>query len=146
MFRLMAVQGRRSIALWAVAVGMMVLVVLTFLTVEPKTMLSHRMKDGFFGAPPNAIDLAGYFTLGIFLCLILMRDTGARWLYLPVTVLLFALLLTQSRGPLLSLLCALVVLSALRSTMCGRYLLAMALIGAGVPTLLFMTRFGAIFL
>ncbi|RLR18008.1 O-antigen ligase domain-containing protein [Sodalis-like symbiont of Bactericera trigonica] len=57
-----------------------------------------------------------------------------------------ALLLTQSRGPLLSLLCALVVLSALRSTMHGSHLLAMALIGAGVPTLLFLTRFGDIFL
>ncbi|BAE75473.1 putative lipid A core:surface polymer ligase [Sodalis glossinidius str. 'morsitans'] len=146
MFRLMTLQGRRSIALWAVASGGMVLVVLTFLTVDPKTMLSHRMTDGFFGAPPNVIDLAGYFALGIFMCLILIRDTGARWLYLPVTVLLIALLLTQSRGPLLSLLCALVVLSALRSTMRGRHLLAMALIGAGVPTLLFMTRFGDIFL
>ncbi|OZI15461.1 lipopolysaccharide biosynthesis protein [Sodalis-like symbiont of Philaenus spumarius] len=146
MFRLMALQGRRTIALWAVAAGMMVLVVLTFFTVDPQTMLSHRMTDGFVGAPPNVIDLAGYFALGIFLCLILMRDTGSRWLYLPVTVLLLALLFTQSRGPLLSLLCALVVLLPLRSTMRGRHLLAMVLIGAGVPTLLFMTRFGDIFL
>lgn len=145
MFRLMALQGLRPIALWAVAAGIMVLVVLTFFTVNTKTILSDRMTNGFFGAPPNVIDLAGYFALGIFMCLIIMRDTGARWLYLPVSVLLLALLLTQSRAPLLSLFCALGLLLTLRSAVRGRHLLAVALIGVGIPSLLFMTRFGDIF-
>ncbi|CAK8740283.1 hypothetical protein SODG_003726 [Sodalis praecaptivus] len=102
--------------------------------------------DGrFFGAPANVIDLAGYFALGIFMCLIIMRDTGARWLYLPVAVLLLALLLTQSRGPLLSLLCALAVLLTVRSSVRRRHLAAVALIGVGVAALLLMTRFGDIF-
>ncbi|MGL9723671.1 O-antigen ligase family protein [Sodalis sp. (in: enterobacteria)] len=146
MYRSMVLQGHRSIALWAVAAGMMVLVALTFLTVNTQTILSNRLTDGFFGAPANVIDLAGYFALGIFMCLIIMRDTGARWLYLPVAVLLLALLLTQSRGPLLSLLCALAVLLTLRSSVRRRHLVAVALIGGGVAALLLMTRFGDIFL
>lgn len=69
--------------------------------------------DGFFGAPANVIDLAGYFTLGTFYVPYHYARHGTLWLYLPVAVLLLALLLIQSRGPLLSLLCALAVLSNL---------------------------------
>ncbi|MFT4465963.1 MAG: O-antigen ligase family protein [Sodalis sp. (in: enterobacteria)] len=61
-------------------------------------------------------------------------------------MLLLALLLTQSCGPLLSLLCARAVLLTLRSSVRRRHLVAVALIGVGVPALLFMTRFGDIFL
>lgn len=45
---------------------MMVLVVLKFLTVNIQTILSNRLKDGFFDAPANVIDLVSYFALGIF--------------------------------------------------------------------------------
>ncbi|MFT4465962.1 MAG: hypothetical protein ACMX3H_16770 [Sodalis sp. (in: enterobacteria)] len=81
MYRSMALQGLRSIALWAVAAGMMVLVALTFFTVNIQTILNNRLTDGFFGAPTNVIDLAGYFALGILMCLIIMRDTGALALF-----------------------------------------------------------------
>ncbi|WP_204376366.1 O-antigen ligase family protein, partial [Sodalis-like endosymbiont of Proechinophthirus fluctus] len=146
MYRSIALQGLRLIALWAVAAGMMVIVALTFFTVNTQTILNNRLTDGFFGAPTNVIDLAGYFALGILMFLIIMRDMDMRWLYFPVTLLLLALLLTQSRGPLLSLLCALAVLLTLRSSMRRRHLVAVALIGVGMLALLFMTSFGDIFL
>ncbi|MGP4123699.1 MAG: O-antigen ligase family protein [Sodalis sp. (in: enterobacteria)] len=146
MYRAMVLRGRRLIALWAVAAGMIALVTLTFFTVNTQTLLSNRLMDGFSGAPTNVIDLAGYFSLGILMCLIIMRDTAIRWLYLPVTVLLLALLLTQSRGPLLSLLCALGVLLTLQTSVRRRHVVAITLMGVGVSALLFMTCFGAIFL
>lgn len=47
--------------------------------------------------------------LGILLSAILVRETRNFWFYIPVPLLLVCLILTQSRGPLLSLVVAAVV-------------------------------------
>ncbi|UVK77356.1 MAG: hypothetical protein CMIDDMOC_00881 [Sodalis sp. Fle] len=146
MFRLISLQGRRMTALGAVAAGITVLVLLTFWFVDKQTLLTNRMEKGFFGAPENVIDLAGYFSLGIFLYLIMIRQTGYGWLYLPVVVLLLAILFTQSRGPLLALSCALAVLFLFQPAMKQRYLLIMMFVVLVLLALLLMTRFGDIFL
>ncbi|UDG80106.1 O-antigen ligase family protein [Candidatus Steffania adelgidicola] len=144
MFRIMTLYGRRLSVLWAMASGMLTLVGLTFFSINLNTILSNRMQDGFFGAPSNVIDLAGYFSLGIFVFLIIIRETGIRWLYFPISLLLLALLLTQSRGPLLAFVASMVVLVFLQLIKREFHLLKFTLLGGGVVMLFYITRWGDI--
>ncbi|MEA9392333.1 O-antigen ligase family protein [Acerihabitans sp. TG2] len=89
---------------------MLVLLFLTFYFVDKHTLLTNRLDSSFFAAPSNVIDLAGYFCIGIFLCLILIRDTKNKWFYLPIPFFFLGLMLTQSRGPLLSFIVSLLPL------------------------------------
>ncbi|MEZ3501050.1 O-antigen ligase family protein [Pantoea sp. KPR_PJ] len=81
-----------------------VLLILTFVFVDKSTLLTGRLENGFFSAPSNVIDLGGYFAIGIISALIVSRESGKHWLYLPAALLFIGLLLTQSRGPLLALI------------------------------------------
>lgn len=146
LFRQMVIQGRRTLALSSVAAGMVVLLLLTFALVDTPTLLTGRLEHGFFAAPENVIDLAGFFAIGLFLCLILIRDTGHKWLYLPVVALLIGILLTQSRGPLLAMVCALAVLFLFRPAIRPRHLLGFSLLVLVVLAFLIATHFGDIFL
>lgn len=93
-------------------IGCFVILLLTLLLVDKSSLLTNRLENGFFAAPSNVIDLGGYFALGILSALIVVRETGKHWIYLPASLLFIGLLLTQSRGPLLALLVSLVVLLA----------------------------------
>lgn len=80
------------------------LLILTFIFVDKSTLLTGRLENGFFSAPSNVIDLGGYFAIGIISALIIARESGKHWSYLPASLLFIGLLLTQSRGPLLALI------------------------------------------
>lgn len=86
------------------------LFILTLIFVDKGTLLTHRLNFGFYAAPPNVIDLGGYFAIGIISALIIARETGRHWIYLPASLLFIGLLLTQSRGPLLALIVSAVIL------------------------------------
>lgn len=80
------------------------LCILTLIFVDKHAFLTMRLQNGFSLAPKNVIDMAGYYGIGMFCGLILIRETGNKWLYLPVAFLFIGILLTQSRGPLFSLI------------------------------------------
>lgn len=86
------------------------LCLLTLWYVDKNRLLTHRLTHGFYAAPENVIDLAGYFGVGIFCGLMLIRETGRHIFYLPIALLFGAMLLTQSRGPVLALAIALLPL------------------------------------
>jgi len=81
-----------------------ILCILTLILVDKNTFFTMRLENGFSLAPENVIDMAGYYGIGIFCGLILIRETGNKWLYLPIALLFIGILLTQSRGPLFSLI------------------------------------------
>ena len=92
--------------------GCFIVLVLTFMLVDKSTLLTNRLENGFFAAPKNVIDLGGYFALGILSALIIARESGRHWIYIPASLLFIGLILTQSRGPLLALMVSLAVLLA----------------------------------
>ncbi|TCL05562.1 O-antigen ligase family protein [Sodalis ligni] len=109
-YRQACLNGKKTgILLFALA-GIMILLLLTFYCVDKKSILTNRLMVSFFAAPSNVIDLAGYFCIGIFLCLIIIRDTNNKWFYLPIPFLFIGVILTQSRGPLLSFVVSLLPL------------------------------------
>lgn len=112
-FNIMADHGRKNILLAMIFASIVILCLLTFIYIDKKTILSHRLENGFPFAPENVIDMAGYYGIGIFCGLILLRETGKKWLYLPIAMLFVAILLTQSRGPLFSIIFALAPLTLL---------------------------------
>jgi len=91
----------------AIFLGCFVLLSLTLYLVDKQNIFVYRLGGGFFAAPSNVIDLGGYFAIGIFSGLIIARESGRYWIYLPCALLFIGLMLTQSRGPLLSLIIAL---------------------------------------
>ncbi|MBP2169118.1 O-antigen ligase [Erwinia toletana] len=109
-FNLVAMQGKKNTMLAMFFSGALVLLLLTLYYVDKHILFENRLGSGFSLAPENVIDMGGYYGIGIFCGLILIRETGHKWLYLPVAFLLVGLLLTQSRGPLLALVIACVPL------------------------------------
>ncbi|WP_421507793.1 O-antigen ligase family protein [Erwinia rhapontici] len=109
-FYILSFDNKKNIMLASIFSSVVILCLLTFLYVDKQTFLRNRLENGFSLAPENVIDMAGYYGIGIFCGLILLRETGKKWLYLPITMLFVAMLLTQSRGPLFSMIVALVPL------------------------------------
>lgn len=112
-FIIMNLHDKKNMMLAAIFASTVVLCLLTLIYVNKQNILHNRLNHGFSLAPENVIDMAGYFGIGIFCGLILLRETGKKWLYLPIAMLFLVLLLTQSRGPLFSLIVALAPLMLL---------------------------------
>ncbi|MBD8108275.1 O-antigen ligase family protein [Erwinia persicina] len=106
-FYIITQHDKKNIMLALMFASVVILCILTLIYINKKTLLYNRLQNGFPFAPENVIDMAGYYGIGIFCGLILLRETGKKWLYLPIALLFFAILLTQSRGPLFSLIVAL---------------------------------------
>ncbi|MTD28881.1 O-antigen ligase family protein [Erwinia sp. J316] len=106
-FYIISFYNKKNLMLAMVFSSIVILCLLTFFYVNKHTLLHNRLERAFPLAPENVIDMAGYFGVGIFCGLILLRETGKKWLYLPIAMLFVAILLTQSRGPLFSLIIAL---------------------------------------
>lgn len=106
-FCIINLYDKKNIMLAAIFSSTVILCLLTFIYVDKHNILHNRLEHGFSLAPENVIDMAGYYGIGIFCGLILLRETGKKWLYLPIAMLFVAILLTQSRGPLFSLIVAL---------------------------------------
>jgi O-antigen ligase len=102
--------GYKKHIMAAVFFGMTILSILTLLIADKTHLSSSRLSDGFQWAPDNVIDLGGYMAIGVFCGLIYIRESGKTWLYLLFPVLLTSLLLTQSRGPLVALAAAFILL------------------------------------
>lgn len=112
-FSIVSFHGKKNVMLATIFSSIVILCLLTFIYVDKQTLLRSRLENGFSLAPENVIDMAGYYGIGIFCGLILLRETGKKWLYLPIALLFVAMLLTQSRGPLFSLVIALAPLMLL---------------------------------
>ncbi len=106
-FSITTFHDKKNVILAAIFSSIVILCLLTLIYVDKQTLLRSRLENGFSLAPENVIDMAGYYGIGIFCGLILLRETGKKWLYLPIALLFVAMLLTQSRGPLFSLVVAL---------------------------------------
>ncbi len=87
----------------------MALTILTLVYVNKEHIFQNRLERAFPFSPDNVIDLGGYMALGILLSAILVRETRNYWFYIPVPLLLVCLILTQSRGPFLSMIVAAIV-------------------------------------
>ncbi len=129
-FSIVSSFGKKNTIMSAVLIGTLILLLLTFICVDKKTLFTGRLQEGFSLAPENVIDMAGYYGIGIFCCLILIRETGQKWLYIPVISLLFGMLLTQSRGPLLSLFVACIPLLVFKRIRLSHLLIIMISITA----------------
>lgn len=108
LYRQCELENKKKYIIGAVYFGIITLTILTLLYVDKSRMLWNRLALAFPYAPDNVIDLGGYMALGILLSAILVRETRNHLYYLPVPLLLIGLLLTQSRGPLLSLIVAII--------------------------------------
>ena len=109
-YRQACLNGKKKEVLLFALAGILMLLCLIFYFVDKHNLLLNRLDPSFFAAPSNVIDTAGYFCIGIFLCLIMIRDTDIKWFYLPIPFLFMGLILTQSRGPLLSFVVSLLPL------------------------------------
>lgn len=125
--------------------GCFVILLLTFAMVDKSTLLTNRLENGFFAAPENVIDLGGYFAIGILSALIVARESGKHWVYLPASLLFIGLLLTQSRGPLLALLVSLMVLFAKYKHVHLRHVLYILLSIVLVALFFYFTDYGSEF-
>ncbi|ARJ41991.1 hypothetical protein B1H58_08095 [Pantoea alhagi] len=105
-FSVLFLQLNKKVSYSILFFSITLLCILTLWEVDKRHFLTMRLDNGFFAAPDNVIDLAGYFGLGIFFGLLLIRETGRHIFYIPIAVLFIAMLLTQSRGPVLSLVVA----------------------------------------
>lgn len=101
--------GYKKQVLCALYGAIIVLTLLTFIMVDKHTLLENRLMSGFPYAPSNVIDLGGYMAVGMLCGLILAREYRNHLFFLPLPVLFLGLLLTQSRGPLFSLIASLLV-------------------------------------
>lgn len=99
-------QINKKLAYSVLFASIVILCLLNFWFVDKTHIFTNRTANGFFAAPDNVIDLAGYFGLGIFFGLLLIRETGKHIFYIPISILFIAMLLTQSRGPVLALIVA----------------------------------------
>ena len=106
LYRQCELQGKKKFVIGAAYAGIVALAILTLIYVDKANIFNNRLSNAFPYAPDNVIDLGGYMALGILLSAILVRETRNVWFYLPVPLLLACLILTQSRGPFLSLVVA----------------------------------------
>lgn len=106
LYRQCELQERKKYIIGAAYFGIVALTILTLIYVNKEYIFQNRLARAFPFSPDNVIDLGGYMALGILLSTILVRETRNYWFYIPVPLLLVCLILTQSRGPFLSMVVA----------------------------------------
>ncbi|HBU7564402.1 TPA: O-antigen ligase family protein [Enterobacter cloacae] len=109
LYRQCELQERKKYIIGAAYFGIVALTILTLIYVNKEHIFQNRLERAFPFSPDNVIDLGGYMALGILLSAILVRETRNYWFYIPVPLLLVCLILTQSRGPFLSMIVAAIV-------------------------------------
>jgi len=109
LYRQCELQERKKYIIGAAYLGIVALTILTLVYVNKEHIFQNRLSRAFPSSPDNVIDLGGYMALGILLSAILVRETRNYWFYIPVPLLLVCLILTQSRGPFLSMIVAAIV-------------------------------------
>lgn len=106
LYRQCELQEKKKYIIGAAYFGIVALTILTLIYVNKEYIFQNRLARAFPFSPDNVIDLGGYMALGILLSAILVRETRNYWFYIPVPLLLVCLILTQSRGPFLSMVVA----------------------------------------
>ncbi|HBC0586341.1 TPA: O-antigen ligase family protein [Enterobacter cloacae] len=109
LYRQCELQERKKYIIGAAYLGIVALTIFTLVYVNKEHIFQNRLSRAFPFSPDNVIDLGGYMALGILLSAILVRETRNYWFYIPVPLLLVCLILTQSRGPFLSMIVAAIV-------------------------------------
>lgn len=101
---------KRALAINASILGFIILA--TYLiSIDYQDLLTNRLDIASSPGPSNVIDVGGYFAIGIILSFIAFKNSK-RNIYICTAFFLFiALLLTQSRGPLIALVISLIITS-----------------------------------
>lgn len=102
----------RQIALLSIVAGISVLCLYSMAT-DTSQILQLRTLSASNPGPTNVIDLAGYCGVGIFIAAMLMKEQKQPLYWIPILILLSMMMLTQSRGPLIS--CAIAFLFTLHA-------------------------------
>ena len=84
--------------------------------------------------------------LGILLSAILVRETRNYWFYIPVPLLLVCLILTQSRGPFLSMIVAAIVAFLCKPKWNFKLLAGSLIVLLAIGSILYFSGFFDIFL
>ncbi|HBV4469113.1 TPA: O-antigen ligase family protein [Klebsiella aerogenes] len=92
----------RRLTLLSIVAGVTVLSIWT-LAIDHTLVLTERAVSPENPGPTNVIDLAGYCGIGLLISGMLLKEKSNHWLYIPIIIMLVMMLLTQSRGPLISL-------------------------------------------
>lgn len=99
---------RRMQLLWVMLAGITLLCL--YLSVTEYSSIYHlRQTTRSNPGPHNVIDLAGYAAIGIFLSLMIFRDTKRKAVLITIPPLLVFMILTQSRGPAIAVAVSLIV-------------------------------------
>jgi O-antigen ligase len=97
----------------AISIGFASLAVF-LISVDYKNILINRLVYIATPCPENVIDVGGYFAMGIILSLIAYRSLKNYWILLLTGILLVAMFLTQSRGPIIACFLSLLITSHIR--------------------------------
>lgn len=99
---------QRNLLFASVILGLTILCLYS-IAFDYHNILVNRQVSKNNPGPGNVIDLAGIAGIGVILSLIVFRDKQSRMILIAIPILFGTMLLTQSRGPVLSLLIALIV-------------------------------------
>ncbi|KNC95140.1 O-antigen ligase family protein [Trabulsiella odontotermitis] len=141
LYRQAELAGYKKVVIAAAWLGTIALAILTLIYVDKTKIFTQRLSNAFPWAPDNVIDLGGYMALGILFSTLLVREMKTFWVLLPVPLLLLCLILTQSRGPMLALVLAGVMVYLLRPNLNLKFLLGLILLLVVVAATLYFSGF-----
>lgn len=99
---------QRNLLFTIIALGLTLLCLYSIIF-DYNEILTIRLLSKSNPGPDNVIDLSGLAGVGVILSLIVFREKQSKLILLTIPVLFGTMLLTQSRGPVLSLLIALII-------------------------------------
>ncbi|EOZ9386750.1 O-antigen ligase family protein [Enterobacter bugandensis] len=146
LYRQCELQERKKYIIGATYFGIVALTILTLVYVNKEQIFQNRLTHAFPFSPDNVIDLGGYMALGILLSAILVRETRNYWFYIPVPLLLVCLILTQSRGPFLSMIVAAIVAFLCKPKWNFKLLAGSLIVLLAIGSILYFSGFFDIFL
>lgn len=146
LYRQCELQERKKYIIGAAYLGIVALTILTLVYVNKEHIFQNRLSRAFPFSPDNVIDLGGYMALGILLSAILVRETRNYWFYIPVPLLLVCLILTQSRGPFLSMIVAAIVAFLCKPKWNFKLLAGSLLVLIAIGSILYFSGFFDIFI
>lgn len=146
LYRQVEKMGLKKHVMGAVYFGMIILSILTFINIDRDRLFTGRLQNGFSWAPDNVIDLGGYMAIGILCGIIFIRETGRKWLYIFTPILFATLLLTQSRGPLLAMVVALIIIFMIKPSLSKKHILYAIIVCAITLFAISLTQFSDVFI
>ncbi|CAH5482486.1 MULTISPECIES: O-antigen ligase family protein [Serratia] len=105
--------AKRDLLFTVITLGLTLLCLYSLVFDHQEILVSRQVSKSNPG-PGNVIDLAGLAGIGIFLSLIVFREKRRLVILAVIPILLGTMLLTQSRGPMISLFIALLITQSYR--------------------------------